>query len=123
MDDIDDVVRIFDQSQWACLPIQVNFVNVFQPNLPKSELDTVKLEKQINKYNNEIAGWTQLQIFFMDRKKPDLRPLSLQLSTTITKTMEDYLFVNQLLAKDAEPTSPQVQTGFTSQRDLVQFAQ
>mgnify|MGYP004338474305 CR=1 FL=1 len=77
VDDIDDVVKIFDQSQWACLPIQVNFVNVFQSNLPRSELDTVKLEKQINKYNNEIAGWRQLQIFFMDRKKPDLRPLSL----------------------------------------------
>ena len=60
VDDIEDVVKIFDQSQWACLPIQVNFINVFQAHLPKSELDTLMLEKQINKYNNEIAGWKQL---------------------------------------------------------------
>ena len=59
----------------------------------------------------------------MDRKRPDLKPLSLQLSTTITKTMEDYLFVNQLLSKDNETSNAPATQGFTSQRDLVQYAQ
>jgi len=29
IDDIDDVLKIFENSQWACLPIQVNFINIY----------------------------------------------------------------------------------------------
>lgn len=50
----------------------------------------------------------------MDRKKPDLKPLSLQLSTTISKTMEDYLFVNQLLNKNTDTANVQATQGYTS---------
>lgn len=57
MDDIDDVIKVFENSQWACLPIQVNFINIYQKNLQKQDLDSLKLLKQIKKYNNEIAGW------------------------------------------------------------------
>lgn len=40
-----------------------------------------------------------MQIVFLNERRPDLTPLSLQLSTSISKTIEDFLFVNQLLTK------------------------
>lgn len=57
MDDIDEVLKVFENSQWACLPIQVNFINIYQKNIQQQDLDSLKLLKQIKKYNNEIAGW------------------------------------------------------------------
>lgn len=29
IDDIDEVLKIFESSQWACLPIQIVFINIF----------------------------------------------------------------------------------------------
>ena len=96
MDDIDDVVKVFENSQWACLPIQVNFINIFQKNIHKDDLDSLKLLKQIKKYNNEIAGWKQLQIHFLQKKSvsEQMAQISFKLSTEICKNIEDYLFVN-----------------------------
>jgi hypothetical protein len=96
MDDIDDVVKVFENSQWACLPIQVNFINIYQKNIHKDDLDSLKLLKQIKKYNNEIAGWKQLQIHFLQKKSvsEQMAQISFKLSTEICKNIEDYLFVN-----------------------------
>lgn len=33
IDDIDDVLKAFECSQWACLPIQINFINIYQKNI------------------------------------------------------------------------------------------
>ena len=33
MDDIEDVLKVFENSQWACLPIQINFINIFLKNI------------------------------------------------------------------------------------------
>jgi len=58
IDDIGDVLQILDSSQWACLPIQINFINIYQRNIQEQDLDSLKLRDKLNKYNNEIAGWT-----------------------------------------------------------------
>ena len=68
IDDIEDVLQVFDSSQWACLPIQINFINIYQRNIEEQDLDSLKLREKITKYNNEIAGWTQLQIRYLTRK-------------------------------------------------------
>lgn len=57
IDDIDDVIKVFENSQWASLPIQINFFCIHQEQANQKELQTKKLLKQIKKYNNEIAGW------------------------------------------------------------------
>jgi len=58
IDDIGDVLKIFESSQWACLPIQINFINIYQRNIQEQDLDSLRLREKLNKYNNEIAGWT-----------------------------------------------------------------
>jgi len=58
IDDIGEVLEIFESIQWACLPIQINFINIYQRNIQEQDLDTLKLRQKLNKYNNEIAGWT-----------------------------------------------------------------
>jgi len=68
IDDIDDVLKSFECNQWAGLPMQIVFINIFQRNIEEDDLDTLKLIPKINKYNNEIAGWKQLCIKFLARK-------------------------------------------------------
>jgi len=70
MDDIDDLVKCFENSQWACLPISINFICIYQKNIKKEDLDILKLQKQITKYNHEIAGWKQLTMTILDRNAP-----------------------------------------------------
>ena len=62
---------------------------------------SLKLLKQIKKYNNEIAGWKQLQIHFLQKKSmsEQMAQISFRLSTEICKNIEDYLFVNQLVTR------------------------
>ena len=60
IDDIDDVLKSFECNQWAGLPMQIVFINIFQQNIEEDDLDTLKLIPKIDKYNNEIAGWKQL---------------------------------------------------------------
>lgn len=45
IDNVEDVVKLFEQSQWACLPIQINFINIFQKTIERNDLDTLKLLK------------------------------------------------------------------------------
>ena len=33
IDDIDDVLKVFDNNQWACLPLQITFINIYQKNI------------------------------------------------------------------------------------------
>lgn len=128
MDDIDEVLKVFENSQWACLPIQVNFINIYQKNIEPGDLDSLKLLKQIKKYNNEIAGWKQLQIHFLQKKSmtEQLARISFKLGTEICKHIEDYLFVNQLVTKSEleKLLTPDKTTAskLTTQKDLVQMA-
>lgn len=68
IDDIEDVIKILENTQWPCMPIQINFINIFQKNIQQNDLDTLKLRSHIDKYNNEVAGWKQLQIKFIYKK-------------------------------------------------------
>lgn len=131
IDDIDNVVKVFENSQWASLPIQINFFNIYQEQANFQDLQTKKLLKQIKKYNNEIAGWHQLQMHIMKKKQvnEDLADISFKLSTEMSKNIEDYLFVNQLITKAdvnrlKDPDGPSAaDSNITTQKDLVQMAQ
>lgn len=78
--------------------MQIVFINIFQKNIEEDDLDTLKLIPKIEKYNNEIAGWKQLQIKFLARKdlKSQYQHIGHELTSSISKNIEDYLFVNQL---------------------------
>ena len=104
MDDIDELLKVFECSQWACLPIQVNFINIYQKNIQERDLDSLKLRDSIQKYNEEIAGWKQIQIKFLKSSKTHehLEDLCEEMSIGIPKNVEDYLFVNQLITKEEQ---------------------
>lgn len=71
MDDIEEVLKIFENSQWACLPIQINFINIFQKNIQEHDLDSLKLRDSVQKYNDEVAGWKHVQIRYLEKKDID----------------------------------------------------
>lgn len=57
IDDIEDVLKVFENNQWACLPIQITFINVYLKNIQEQDLDSLKLRDSVQKYNEEVAGW------------------------------------------------------------------
>jgi hypothetical protein len=65
------VLKVFENNQWACLPIQITFVNIYLRNIQEQDLDSLKLRDSVQKYNDEVAGWKQLQIRFLQRKEID----------------------------------------------------
>lgn len=62
----------------------------------EQDLDSLKLRDSVQKYNEEVAGWKQIQIKFLSRKDipTQLEKLSDDFSTGILKNIEDFLFVN-----------------------------
>lgn len=102
IDDIDELLKVFECSQWACLPIQIVFVNIHQNNIQEHDLDSLKLRDHVQKYNEEVAGWAQLQIKFLGKKdlQGQLENLSEEVGCQILKTVEDYMFVNQIVNRD-----------------------
>jgi hypothetical protein len=50
------------------LPIQINFINIYQRNIQEGDLDTLKLKETLQKYNEHTAGWKQMQLHFLQRK-------------------------------------------------------
>lgn len=69
IDDIEELLKVFECSQWACLPIQINFINIYLRNIGEHDLDSLKLRDSVQKYNEEVAGWNQIKIKFIGRKK------------------------------------------------------
>lgn len=100
--DIEELLKVFECSQWACLPIQINFVNVYLKNMRESDLDSLKLRDSVQKYNEEVAGWNQLKIKFIKRNRipSQISRLGEEFSNSILRNVEDYLFVNQMVTKE-----------------------
>jgi len=102
IDDIADVLKIFECSQWACLPIQITFINVFLKGAKEQDLSSLKLRDAVRKYNEEVAGWKQLQIKFMPPKDhlSQIESMNDEIAHGILQHIEDYIFVNQMVTKE-----------------------
>lgn len=47
IDDIDAVLKMFECSQWASLPLQICFINIYQKSIQEQDLDSLKLRDKI----------------------------------------------------------------------------
>jgi len=75
----------------------------------------------VTKYNEEVAGWKQLQIRYLQKTNLEmqLEKLSEELSISILRHVEDFLFVNQLVNKEEFKV---LQNGASENKELIQMA-
>ena len=95
VDDISEVLKTFECSQWACLPIQICFINLAEQNEGTTNHPNEKLGAIISKYNREVAGWLQVKAKSIS-SSAEYESLVDELSWALPRDIEDYIFVNQL---------------------------